>query len=154
MKKAAYIKHIKSQIKVDADYIPNFETTISILAELLEERDRVYKIYQEQGAQPTIIFESDRGAKNPKPNPLFKQWNDLNVTVLNYLDKLGLTAAGLRKLQGQLPKEEVKKDDFAELLDSSWDKGMSEEEKKFFSADGTLTDYHGWQAWLDKHDTE
>lgn len=154
MKKAAYIKHIKSQIKVDADYIPNFETTISILAELLEERDRVYKIYQEQGAQPTIIFESDRGAKNPKPNPLFKQWNDLNVTVLNYLDKLGLTAAGLRKLQGQLPKEEVKKDDFAELLDSSWDKGMSEEEKKFFDAEGALLDYEGWQAWLDKHDTE
>ena len=112
MNKAEYIQLIKEQIKVDADYITSFETTINVLAEIMEERDRVYTLYLEQGAKPTIIFESDRGAKNPKPNPLFKQWQELNIQALGYLRDLGLTAAGLRKLSGQIPKQEKKKADF------------------------------------------
>ena len=112
MNKTEYIQLIKEQIKVDADYITSFETTINVLAEIMEERDRVYKIYLEQGAQPIIIFETDRHAKNPKPNPLFKQWQELNIQALGYLRDLGLTAAGLRKLSGQIPKQEKKKVDF------------------------------------------
>lgn len=106
MKRVEYKKRIKSQINIDVEFIPNFETSINILAEILEERDRVYKIYQEQGGQPVIEYESDRGAKNPKQNPLLKQWNDLNTTALQYMRDLGITPAGLRKLQGQLPKNE------------------------------------------------
>ena len=112
MKKASYIKLIKEQIKIDADYIASFKTTIEILAEILEERDKVYKQYIDEGANPTIIFESDRGAKNPKPNPLFKEWQDLNIQALGYLRDLGLTAAGLRKLSGQIPKQEKAKTPF------------------------------------------
>ena len=112
MKKASYIKLIKEQIKIDADYIASFKTTIDILAEILEERDKIYKQYIDEGANPTIIFESDRGAKNPKPNPLFKQWQELNIQALGYLRDLGLTAAGLRKLSGQIPKQEKPKPDF------------------------------------------
>lgn len=117
MKKAEYKKRIKSQISIDAEFITNFETSINILAEILEERDRVYKIYQEQGGNPVIEYESDRGAKNPKQNPLLKQWNDLNTTALQYMRDLGITPAGLRKLQGQLPKNETKIKGFSKLLD-------------------------------------
>ena len=117
MKRAEYKKRIKGQIAIDAEFIPNFETSISILAEILEERDRVYKIYQEQGGNPVIEYQSDRGAKNPKQNPLLKQWNDLNTTALQYMRDLGITPAGLRKLQGQLPKSEEKYKGFSKLLD-------------------------------------
>lgn len=119
MKKTDYKKRIKAQIKYDAAYIPSFETTINILCEILEERDRVYKEYQAQGSKPVIEFTSDRGAVNLKPNPLLKQWQELNTSAIVYLRDLGLTAAGLRKLQGQLPNHtEPKsfKDTFEELM--------------------------------------
>lgn len=100
---------IKEQLRVKPDYLPAFKTSIEILAQILEERDRVYDEYIADGARPIITFESDRGAKNPKPNPLLSQWQDLNKTALAYLRDLGLTAAGLRKLLGQLPEEQIKK---------------------------------------------
>lgn len=105
MDKSKWKKRITEQIKIEHDYIASFQTTIDILAEILEERDRVYAAYIEDGAQPTVIFTTDRGQKNPKPNPLLTQWQDLNVTALQYLRDLGLSPAGLRKLQGQLPKD-------------------------------------------------
>ena len=98
-------KAIEEQIKFDADYIPAFKTTIQILSEMLEERDRIYTAYLDAGAQPVIEFTSDRGAVNLKPNPLLKQWQEINASALLYLRDLGLTAAGLRKLQGQLPEK-------------------------------------------------
>ena len=114
MRRAAWEKRIKEQIKIDAEFIPSFATTISILAEILEERDNVYAAYKEDGARPVITFTSDRGAENPKQNPLLRQWQELNTTALAYLRDLGLTAAGLRKLQGQLP-EKKKSSGFSKL---------------------------------------
>lgn len=105
MNKKTWTKRITEQIKIDRAYLPSFQTTIDILAEILEERDRVYSAYIEDGRRPTIVFTTDRGAQNPKPNPLLRQWQDLNVTALQYLRDLGLSPAGLRKLQGQLPKD-------------------------------------------------
>lgn len=104
MKKAEWEKKIKSQIEIDEEFFPLFETSISILAEILEERDRVYKEYLDTGAHPVIEFTSDRKAVNLKPNPLLKQWNELNTTALTYLRDLGITPAGMKKIQGQLPK--------------------------------------------------
>lgn len=101
MNKSDWKKVIEDQIKIDNDYIPSFQTTITILSEMLEERDRVYSMYIESGAQPVVNFTSDRGAINLKQNPLLRQWQEINVTALSYLRDLGLTAAGLRKLQGQ-----------------------------------------------------
>lgn len=108
MKRAEWEESIKEQIKFDADFIPSFQTTIKILAEILEERDNVYAEYQKTGARPVIEFTSDRGAVNLKPNPLLRQWQELNTSVLAYLRELGLTAAGLRKLQGQIPERKTK----------------------------------------------
>ena len=115
MKRAQWEKKIKEQIKLDEIFLPSFHTTIKILAEILEERDRVYSLYQEQGAMPVIDFTSDRGAVNKKPNPLLRQWQELNTSALAYLRDLGLTAAGLRKLQGSLPKPEEKSSKLTEF---------------------------------------
>ena len=119
MNKEEWKSQIESQIKIDPDYISSFNTTITILSEILEERDRVHVEYLNSGAHPVIEFTSDRGAVNLKPNPLLRQWNELNTTALAYLRDLGITPAGLRKLQGQLPKNEVKKtfaEEFNEFL--------------------------------------
>ena len=105
MTKEEWKTTIEGQIKFDHDYIPSFQTTIQILSEMLEERDRVYTQYLEDGARPVVEFTSDRGATNLKQNPLLRQWQEINTLCLSYLRDLGLTAAGLRKLQGNLPKE-------------------------------------------------
>ena len=110
MTAAEWREKLTEQLNFDREYIPSFQTTIQILSEILEERDRVYTCYVQNGAEPVTEFTSDRGAVNMKPNPLLKQWQDLNTSALSYLRDLGLTAAGLRKLQGQLQKEEKKSD--------------------------------------------
>lgn len=94
------------ELTIDAGLVSSFDTSLNILCEVLEERDRIYKAYTEDGQRPTIIFTTDRGKENPKPNPLLTQWKDLNVTALQYLRDLGLTPAGLRKLQGQLQTQQ------------------------------------------------
>ena len=112
---------IEEQIKYDHDYIPSFQTTINILCELLSERDSVYQMYIDSGASPVVNFTSDRGAVNLKPNPLLRQWQDMTVTALSYLRDLGLTAAGLRKLQGQIPKQKLEtKDSVLEQLRNTY----------------------------------
>lgn len=104
MKKENYKKKIKSQIQIDSKKITNFDTSINILSEILEERDRVYKCYIEDGARPLVKVTSDRGAENMKPNPLLRQWNELNTSALQYLKELGITPAGLKKIQSETPQ--------------------------------------------------
>lgn len=105
MNKTEWKQVIEDQIKFDKAYIPSFQTTITILSEILEERDRVYQTYLDSGAQPVVNFTSDRGAINLKQNPLLRQWQELNNSALAYLRDLGITPAGLRKLQGQFEKK-------------------------------------------------
>lgn len=100
MTKDEWKTEIESQICFDKSYIPSFQTTITILSEMLEERDRVYEKYIDTGAQPVVNFTSDRGSINLKQNPLLRQWQELNVAALAYLRDLGITPAGLRKIQG------------------------------------------------------
>lgn len=117
MNKEQWKAILEEQIKFDHDYIPSFQTTLQILSEVLEERDRVHEIYVETGSEPVIDYTLDRGSVNKKPNPLLKQWQELNTTALAFLRDLGLTAAGLRKLQGQLPKNEKINKGFSKLND-------------------------------------
>lgn len=107
---------LTKQLIIDGSLIASFETTLTILCEVLEERDHVYKAYLEDGQRPTIIFTTDRGAENPKPNPLLRQWQELNTTALQYLRDLGLTPAGLRKLQGQLQTQKPQPDALEDFM--------------------------------------
>lgn len=96
---------IEEQIKIDKNYLPSFQTSIMILCEILEQRDVVFDTYIQSGGQPVVMFTSDRKAENLKENPLLKVWKELNTEALAYLNALGLTASGLRKLRGQLPQD-------------------------------------------------
>lgn len=84
---------------------PAFTTAISTLSEILEQRDNVYKQYVAEGAQPIIVKTLDRGNQNPAKNPLLMVWQDLNTQALAYMDSLGLTARGLRKI---IDKRDIK----------------------------------------------
>lgn len=98
-------KKDKSAAKSYSKKTVMFESVISTFAEILEERDRVRQAYIDQGSQPLVVFTSDRGAENKKPNPLLKQWTELNNQALTYWRDLGLTPAGLKRINEEAVKE-------------------------------------------------
>ena len=73
---------------------------VDTLAEILEKRDQVEKVYQKEGSQPIILHENKGGGVNPTKNPALVMWDDLNKSALAYWRDLGLTPAGLKKLKG------------------------------------------------------
>ena len=97
--KGNYKKALLKATRELGTYEEALDQSLDILAEILTEREAVYKQYRKEGSQPIITFVSDRGSENPKPNPLLRQWNELNASALQYMTAVGLTAAGLKKIQ-------------------------------------------------------
>ena len=91
-------KMIKKHCEMAETMRDEFVPVIHSLAVILEERDRAYEQYVAEGAQPVIIRTSDRGAENPAKNPLLVTWMDLNAQALTYWRDLGLTPAGLKRI--------------------------------------------------------
>lgn len=83
-------------------YDESFNQSLDILAEILTEREHVYKEYVKGGRNALVKIVSDRGAENMRPNPLLKQWNELNNSALSYLSAVGLTPSGLKKINNGL----------------------------------------------------
>ena len=98
MEKADWQKKIQNELEALNTYKPAYDTIIGSLAGILEERDRVYQKYQDEGARPIIERTSDRGAVNMAKNPHIVLWNELNAAALSYWRELGMTPAGYKKL--------------------------------------------------------
>lgn len=105
MNKKQYQNRILYATKKIGTYNNAFNQIINTLSDILTERDRVYEQYVADGARPLIEVTTDRGAKQQRPNPLLKQWNELNASALAYWRDLGLTPAGLKKINEDGLKE-------------------------------------------------
>ena len=79
-------------------YQRQFDPVVSALAEILEQRDRAYEEFIATGACVVVDKVSDRGSINKAKNPLLQTWNELNATALQYWRELGLTPAGLKRI--------------------------------------------------------
>lgn len=62
-----------------------------------------------------VTYINKAGAENMTKNPLLALWDDLNKSALAYWRDLGLTPAGLRKIDEQAMKQK-KKSAMAEAL--------------------------------------
>ena len=98
MEKNAWNRKVKKLMREAGTYEKHFEPAISALAEILEQRDHAYEEYMESGARLLVEKVSDRGAVNMVKNPLLQVWNDMNTTALSYWRDLGLTPAGLKRI--------------------------------------------------------
>lgn len=103
MKAKSWENRIKGQMEQVGTYRAAFDKTIETLASILEQRDIAYANYLEDGRM-IIEKTSDRGAVNTAKNPLFTVWMDLNNQALAYWRDLGLTPAGLKKIDDQSMK--------------------------------------------------
>lgn len=102
MKKSEWVERIRNDCKMANTYKEYFESVIDTLAQILETRDLIHQQFVDEGSQATIIVTTDRSAKeNIHKNPLIAMETELNSQALKYWVELGLTAAGLKKLNVQ-----------------------------------------------------
>lgn len=98
MTRRAWKSTIKKACKEAGTYRPYFDHVIDTLADILSRRDLVQKKYEEDGANAIIEHTNKSGATNLEQNPALRMINDLNRDALQYWRDLGLTPAGLKKI--------------------------------------------------------
>lgn len=99
---------IKAKCLEVGTYKPAFDPVIESLASILAQRDKTKKEFKDSGGKSVISFTNKSGAANMVKNPLLTLWDDLNKSALAYWRDLGLTPAGLKKLNDkalQKPKQ-------------------------------------------------
>ena len=107
---------IKKAARAAGTYRPFFDSAIETLAGILEYRDDVVERYRESGEGPVVQFTNKNGSTNTVKNPLLVMINELNASALTFWRELGLTPAGLKKINEASLKEEKKKNGLLDLL--------------------------------------
>ena len=105
MKKAAWKKRITNACALAGTYRPAFDDVIDTLSWILETRDEAIERYEEEGKIPTVEHVNRSGISNTEQNPTLRLINDLNRDALSYWKELGLTAAGLKKIDESAMKQ-------------------------------------------------
>lgn len=97
-------------------YRPFFDAVIETLATILERRDRLEKQYKKNGSEPVVEHRNNGGSDNMVINPELRLINELNRDALAYWRDLGLTPAGLRKINDEALNGGKKKNALVEAL--------------------------------------
>lgn len=101
MTKKKWAERIRSACEEAGTYKPFFETTIETLAGIMELRDRAQVNFKKGGSLITVEHTNKGGNTNIVKNPALMIIDDLNRTALAYWRDLGLTPAGLKRLNNE-----------------------------------------------------
>ena len=115
MNKTEWKKKIKKSTEDAGTYRPFFDSVIETLADILSKRDDAQEQYEKSGGKPIVKHTNKSGATNLEQNPALRLINDYNRDALAYWRDLGLTPAGLRKINDKALVKE-KKSALAEAL--------------------------------------
>ena len=119
MKKAGWKKRIKKACEDAGTYRPFFDSVINTLAGIMETRDMAQEEYEKGGCFAVVSHTNARGGgTNMVKNPALVVIMDCNAQALAYWRDLGLTPAGLKRLNESAMKEPENKDTFASVLES------------------------------------
>lgn len=116
MKKESYIKKIKESCEVAGTYRPYFDEIIKTLAQILETRDDALEQFSKTGGKPVVAHTNKGGATNIVKNPALVVVMDMNTQALAYWRDLGLTPAGLKRINEKAMEPKKKKSGFAEQI--------------------------------------
>lgn len=116
MKQKAWKTKIKKNCIDAGTYAPMFDAVIDTLASILENRDATLDAFIASGGDPVVEHTNQGGNTNFVKNPALVLTLDLNSQALTYWRELGLTPAGLKKLNEQAVKAEGKKSLLEEAL--------------------------------------
>ena len=108
MKKKNWKKKIEDATKEIGTYKPSFDAVIDTLADILENRDSALKEFKDEGSHTIVEHYNKAGNLYKEQNPILRLVNDLNRDALAYWRDLGLTPAGLKKInESALKKKKV-----------------------------------------------
>lgn len=119
MKKRAWKTRIKKACIEAGTYKKFFDYTIDTLAGILEKRDEAAELLAEDDEEIIVEQTNKSGFTNRVKNPVFSVWDDLNKSALVYWRDLGLTPAGLKKINEEVfakAKEEKNGNSLVNLL--------------------------------------
>jgi len=105
MEKKEWMRKIKSACKKAGTYQPQFNYVIETLSQIMEDRDKVHDQYVQSGSRPTILHTNKAKETNVVKNPMLVMECELNAQALAYWRDLGLTPAGLKKLNADAVKD-------------------------------------------------
>lgn len=115
----------KTKIKkacIDAGtYKKYFDYAIDTLATILEKRDEAEAILNDENEDLVVEQTNKGGFTNRVKNPAYVMWDEMNKTALTYWRELGLTPAGLKKINEEAfiqAKKEQNGNDLLSLLNS------------------------------------
>lgn len=98
MTKKQWKSKIKKACTEAGTYRPFFDAVIDTLAGILERRDMAQEAFEDNGGDVVVEHTNKGGSTNLEQNPALRLVNDLNRDALAYWRDLGLTPAGLKKI--------------------------------------------------------
>ena len=104
MKKATWKNRITEACRAAGTYREFFLPVIDTLAGILEKRDEAQEMFKASGGNILVKHTNKGGATNIEQNPALRLINDLNRDALAYWRDLGLTPAGLKKIDEEAMK--------------------------------------------------
>ena len=116
MKRGAWKKIIIENCRSAGTYRPFFDPVIDTLSTILERRDDAEKMFKKEGKQIIVEHTNKSGATNDEQNPILRLINDYNRDALQYWRDLGLTPAGLRKINEEALQKPKKGNALQEAL--------------------------------------
>ena len=115
MTAAEWKKRITRDVKAAGTYQKYFGSVIDTLSGILARRDDAEALFIASGGNILVKHTNKGGATNIEQNPALRLINDLNRDALAYWRDLGLTPAGLKRIDEQAMKQR-KKSALAEAL--------------------------------------
>ena len=98
MNKEEWKEHIVQSCRSAGTYRAYFDSVIDTLAETMEMRDDARSKYYASGGNSVVTHTNQGGNTNIVKNPMLVVIDDLNKTALAYWRDLGLTPAGLKRI--------------------------------------------------------
>lgn len=108
MTRKTWAKRIKNACEEVGTYKPAFDQIIDALARILELRDDAQKKFEESGGETIVQHTNKAGQTNMVKNPALVVVMDCNTQALAYWRDLGLSPAGLKRINEAALKEEKK----------------------------------------------
>ena len=108
MTREGWRERIRASCEKAGTYRPWFADVIDTLADILERRDQTREMFIASGGNVVINHTNKAGATNTVQNPYVRLINDLNRDALAYWRDLGLTPAGLKRIDEQSMKQRKK----------------------------------------------
>ena len=107
--KKRYNLKIKEQMEKLGIYSPEYDKSIELLAQTLQDLDKTRQQFIDEGEKYIVKYTNKNGSTNSVKNPLYQTICELNDRAIKYLNELGLTPQGMKKIKDMKDKSKGSK---------------------------------------------